>query len=283
MDANHYLRETTQSEDTQSESESYQTTDAPTLEHVSHENYLTNEGSNMGDSEESSQEGVPNNTFISVYDTDLTMRPSEHSYLPGTTHPICPRELIEQRRHRRRISPINIITNSQSQNTQQSFTPINRNTMKSSSKPRLPPWNAHRKPSPLKILAVLELDHVILFPGSTLPLRLRDPKWKEYLGTRIQRATDMISTYQSDQMDFDKIGNGEDDEEALTGQITIGILNKVEDLSASLESKDAHIGKVGTLVVITALHEDTENETRTLERENIENDNEPLVVTAYGM
>ena len=37
-------------------------------------------------------------------------------------------------------------------------------------------------------LPILELEDVILFPGCTVPLRLRHPGWVEYLGTRIDEA-----------------------------------------------------------------------------------------------
>ena len=37
-------------------------------------------------------------------------------------------------------------------------------------------------------LPILELDDVILFPGCTVPLRLRHPGWVEYLGRRIDEA-----------------------------------------------------------------------------------------------
>mmetsp|Transcript_19093 Transcript_19093/g.27604 ORF Transcript_19093/g.27604 Transcript_19093/m.27604 type:complete len:783 (+) Transcript_19093:131-2479(+) len=37
-------------------------------------------------------------------------------------------------------------------------------------------------------LPILQLRSIILFPGSTLPLRLRHPDWISYLGTQIQRA-----------------------------------------------------------------------------------------------
>ena len=41
---------------------------------------------------------------------------------------------------------------------------------------------------PTIVLPILEIDNVVLFPGSTLPLRLHDPRWIEYLGDLIADA-----------------------------------------------------------------------------------------------
>ncbi|KAL7470864.1 hypothetical protein ACHAXS_011146 [Conticribra weissflogii] len=61
---------------------------------------------------------------------------------------------------------------------------------------RTPPEEAHHSEilgiesssTPTSILAILEIDDVILFPGATIPLRLRDPKWLEYLVPLIDDA-----------------------------------------------------------------------------------------------
>lgn len=41
---------------------------------------------------------------------------------------------------------------------------------------------------PTIVLPILEIDNVVLFPGSTLPLRLHDPQWVDYLGDLIADA-----------------------------------------------------------------------------------------------
>lgn len=74
-----------------------------------------------------------------------------HSYLPGTGNPLFPASLLEQQRRHDQDG---------------------------------------RKPkstgaSDLQELAILELDSVVLFPGSTLPLRLRHSPWIDYLGPKI--------------------------------------------------------------------------------------------------
>ena len=76
----------------------------------------------------------------------------DHSYLPGTSNPLFPASLVEQRRReeacRRTSAP----------------------------------------DSELQELAILELEGVILFPGSTLPLRLRHSPWIDYLRPKINSS-----------------------------------------------------------------------------------------------
>jgi hypothetical protein len=74
-----------------------------------------------------------------------------HSYLPGTGNPLFPASLLEQQRR----------------HDQEGCKPKSTGA------------------SDLQELAILELDSVVLFPGSTLPLRLRHSPWIDYLGPKI--------------------------------------------------------------------------------------------------
>ena len=78
----------------------------------------------------------------------------DHSYLPGTSNPLFPASLLERRREQQRSNSIN--------------------------------------DSSLQQLAILELDGVVLVPGSTLPLRLRDSPWVDYLGRKIDASRDLV-------------------------------------------------------------------------------------------
>jgi hypothetical protein len=75
----------------------------------------------------------------------------EHSYLRGTANPLFPAALVEQRRRQEQDG-------SRSKDS----------------------WS-----SGVYELPILELEGVVLMPGSTLPLRLRDASWVEYLGQKI--------------------------------------------------------------------------------------------------
>ena len=48
---------------------------------------------------------------------------------------------------------------------------------------------------PLIVLPILEIENVVLFPGSTLPLRLRDRQWIEYLGNLIADARGLYGAH----------------------------------------------------------------------------------------
>jgi len=79
----------------------------------------------------------------------------DHSYLPGASHPLFPDQLLEHRQ---------------------------------SSSGSIRHAGADEGQSELIELAVLELPGVVLFPGSTLPIRLHDQGWIEYLGRKIDAS-----------------------------------------------------------------------------------------------
>lgn len=51
-------------------------------------------------------------------------------------------------------------------------------------------------------IPILEIDNVVLFPGSTLPLRLHDPRWIEYLGNLIDDARGIYGSRAKDSMRY---------------------------------------------------------------------------------
>lgn len=118
----------------------------------------------------------------------------EHSYLPGSSHPLFPEQLLGEsfrsiaRKRARGGFRYRDASNEEcvcleddeagdgddSGNDENSLDTHKRATGKPACR--------------LMELTVLELDGVVFFPGSTLPIRLRNPKWIEYLGTKIDAA-----------------------------------------------------------------------------------------------
>ena len=112
----------------------------------------------------------------------------KHTYLPGASHPLYPEEWIGggggggggagtgspqlSSSHRAQLNGSGIPKLSLSKENDECYDPI-------------PPTVPETR---ITELPILELDDVILFPGCTVPLRLRHPGWVEYLGTRIDEA-----------------------------------------------------------------------------------------------
>jgi len=85
---------------------------------------------------------------------DSTQEARHHSYLPGTSHPLLPPEFLDP-------------------------------TAKSKKRQR-PSSSSHHHG--LITLPILVLPGVVLFPGASLPLRLHEPNWIEYLGNKIDES-----------------------------------------------------------------------------------------------
>ena len=82
--------------------------------------------------------------------------------------------------------------------------------------------------SPTITLAILEIDDVILFPGSTIPLRLRNPNWVEYLGDLIDDARGLFGSHPG------VIGGASSDSSAASalgraGEVRIGVLPRIDN------------------------------------------------------
>mmetsp|Transcript_2301 Transcript_2301/g.4185 ORF Transcript_2301/g.4185 Transcript_2301/m.4185 type:complete len:778 (-) Transcript_2301:676-3009(-) len=207
-----------------------------------------------------------NHSDEEVEDIPNGMTPARmHAYLPGTSHPLFPENLLEQqrrkqsldssrqsssRRRRRRIGSHTQLTenemlgasiNNDGATTTEDLMSLNNvnreereeqsillssngddDSSESSSSYSL--YGQEQEGDdfldaavgqgvlrrPTQELAILELDDVTLFPGSTLPLRLRNPDWVNYLGRKIDDARGLTTTgYQ----------NGD--------QVRIGVLTRV--------------------------------------------------------
>lgn len=90
------------------------------------------------------------------HDSVDTAAARDHSYLPGTSNPLFPPSLLERRREQQRSDNNN-------------------------------------DDSSLQKLAILELEGVVLFPGCTLPLRMRDSPWVDYLGRKVDASRDLVA------------------------------------------------------------------------------------------
>ena len=110
-------------------------------------------------------------------DDDEMPEPRQHAYLPGASHPLYPEQWIGRSGVSRYTSRQH---GSPSASAPQAST---KSSMYDPTPPTIPAPN-----STIIELPILELDDVILFPGCTVPLRLRHPGWVEYLGRRIDEA-----------------------------------------------------------------------------------------------
>lgn len=122
----------------------------------------------------------------------------EHSYLPGTSHPLFPENLLDRRRRLRSSSFARLsiegtnkrVRNSPKDDEGDEPDALSENSecsMGTSWREEYRHLNApcHRASLRLVELPILELNGVVLFPGSTLPIRLRNRDWIEYLGRKI--------------------------------------------------------------------------------------------------
>ena len=90
----------------------------------------------------------------------------QHTYLPGTTNPLYPEQWLQNYQYTQQ---------QQEQSEQLSKNEIHTTYHPSSSTITLP---------------ILQLDDVVLFPNSTLPLRLTHSSWVKYLSRQIANARD---------------------------------------------------------------------------------------------
>ena len=139
----------------------------------------------------------------------------DHAYLP-TAQPLYPEEWIPAGRHRNRVHQSDSIENmSQSsiENTENNLNfdpPGAQNEAQSSTHYEItePPDAQCLLPTQrslhtdeeidvqsTKVLAIMEVDDVVLFPGSVIPLRVRDPIWINYLGALIDDARGLYGSH----------------------------------------------------------------------------------------
>ncbi len=139
----------------------------------------------------------------------------DHAYLP-TAQPLYPEEWIPAGRHRNRLHQPSGGSDNMGQPSIENTTDSNLNFnlgAKNEAK-----WSSHYEilePSGglaptqrslhadeeieahhrTNVLAVMEVDDVVLFPGSTIPLRVRDPIWINYLGALIDDARGLYGSH----------------------------------------------------------------------------------------
>lgn len=109
--------------------------------------------------------------------------PRQHAYLPGASHPLYPEEWIGRSGVSRRGQHGSPAAAAQASVPGYEHTASTESNTYDPTPPTIPPPS-----STIIELPILELDDVILFPGCTVPLRLRHPGWVEYLGRRIDEA-----------------------------------------------------------------------------------------------
>lgn len=140
----------------------------------------------------------------------------DHAYLP-TAQPLYPEEWIPAGRHRNRLHQS---SGSSDNMSQPSIESADNNLNFNVGAENEAEWSSHyeiQEPSDGQIaaptqrslhedekievhhtknvLAVMEVDDVVLFPGSTIPLRVRDPIWMNYLGTLIDDARGLYGSH----------------------------------------------------------------------------------------
>mmetsp|Transcript_14121 Transcript_14121/g.20604 ORF Transcript_14121/g.20604 Transcript_14121/m.20604 type:complete len:741 (+) Transcript_14121:148-2370(+) len=200
----------------------------------------------------------------------LLSAPRNHSYLPGVTQPLYPMELYQQRHNRQRHVD-NTMKNNQNGDSSISNDECNSNTIITMD------------------LAVLEMNPgVFLFPGATIPLRLRHPDWVRYLNNRIDRARCWEGGNHQDDGDDDDDndnGNGGVEKDAvaigiLTSKPTDGVTIEEEDADASLS--DELIGRIGTIAIITSISEQDQHGDQPNNNNNNNNGRQEIAMTALG-
>jgi hypothetical protein len=128
--------------------------------------------------------------------------------------------------------------------------------------------SASRNPNDLFFdLAVLKLFGVVLFPGSTIPVKLRDRSLVEYLGRQIAICRELPH---------------------LQSEVRLGILTFNTESRNSRNHEKSLIGRIGTIATIKYTHERTDDDNISAESLNSSDiwrryqDGTELVFTAVG-
>lgn len=124
--------------------------------------------------------------LTSNHDDDVP-EPRQHAYLPGASHPLYPEEWIGRSGVSRHGQPGSPAAAAAAQASVPGYDYEHTASTESNTYDPTPP-TIPAPNSTIVELPILELDDVILFPGCTVPLRLRHPGWVEYLGRRIDEA-----------------------------------------------------------------------------------------------
>lgn len=161
-----------------------------------------------------------------------------HSYLPGIPHPLCHPELIERKRKQAAIRVIEednsgVISN-------------------------------HARNQIIELPVLQLAPGIIIYPGSTVPLRLRNPDWVRYLQRQIDRVTlwNENSVAAASSSTFSRSTKFFDYNRDV---VAIGVLPaKFESRSDNdvIASSTSMVGRIGTLALITHLSKEEEDAER---------------------
>ncbi len=159
----------------------------------------------------------------------------DHAYLP-TAQPLYPEEWIPAGRHRNRLHQPSDGSDNMSQpsieNTDNNLNcNVGANNEAESSRYEISEPSDGQSAAPTQhslnanedievhhtknVLAVMEVDDVVLFPGSTIPLRVRDPTWINYLGALIDDARGLYGCHSGSARGM--------------GEVQIGILPRISN------------------------------------------------------
>jgi len=177
-----------------------------------------------------------------------------HSYLPGIPHPLCHPELIERKRKQAAIQVVE-------EDIDGNF----------SNQPR----------NQIIELPVLQLaPGIIIYPGSTIPLRLRNPDWVRYL----QRQIDRVTLWNDNSVAAASVGNFSRSTKFFDYNrdvVAIGVLPAKFDIRSDddiFTNPTSVVGRIGTLALITHLSKEEED----LERRRTDQQRQ-IIATALGM
>ncbi|KAL7499985.1 hypothetical protein ACHAWT_010926 [Skeletonema menzelii] len=181
----------------------------------------------------------------------------DHSYLP-TAQPLYPEEWIPAGRHRNRLHQLSGSSEDMSQTSIENMDLNLNEGIKNeagwssqyeiteppdgqSSAPRYRSLHAHEgiEVQPTNnVLAIMEVGDVVLFPGSVIPLRVRDPIWINYLGALIDDARGLYGSHSGSAGGM--------------GEVQIGILPRISNRtrrrarrSSSASSEQTGGGRMG--------------------------------------
>jgi hypothetical protein len=174
----------------------------------------------MDDDGDSSSSGDGNNHQNQNNNEDVShLLARDHAYLP-TAQPLYPEEWIPAGRNRNRVHRIsgsfdaetnryessngnNLIFNTTGAKSEAQISSIHYEITEPPDAHNFAPTQRSLHPSQVEldeqpakaILAIMEVSDVILFPGSVIPLRVRDPVWVNYVGALIDDARGLYGSH----------------------------------------------------------------------------------------
>ncbi len=173
------------------------------------ENESDSDGSNFIGNDATVNNGEENDMNSgSDHPSEAEIAPArEHSYLPGTTNPLYPEQWLLQPHHqlRHQIQPHHQPLTTTSPNENSKVAPTTTTVTACNGMVEIP---------------ILQLEGVVLFPNSTVPLRLTDMCWVRYLSRQIAIARDGCGYNGFGDVNGGDHGNGD-------ARVRIGIVTKL--------------------------------------------------------